>query len=145
MLFRLRLVSLFAFLLLLSLGCAPATVQGLRENHSGKMVFEVNQNYQPVYRIILEQSRNCWQGSSVLSAPGTVQGDLYHDTRRGNISVAQHNPIYGILIWMAVDISAVGDNTTRVEAYYTNNHWAPAAAAVEQWVRNDFKGCRFPE
>ena len=142
-----KLFSRLAFFCILSLllGCAPSTVQGLREDHSGKISFEVSQNYQPVYRAILEQSRNCWQGSSIFTAPGTVQGDLYHDIRRGNISVAQHNAIYGILTWLAIDVSALDDNTTRVETYYTNDHWAPAAAAVEQWVKNDFKGCRFPE
>jgi hypothetical protein len=139
-----RWASAFLIFAFIGSGCAPSTVQGLRENHSGRTEFEVQQNYQPVYRTILEQSRTCRQGFHGF-VPTYVQGDLYHDTRRGNISVAQHNAIYGILTWLAIDVSALDDNTTRVVAYYTNDHWAPAAQAVEQWVRNDFKGCRFPE
>jgi hypothetical protein len=105
----------------------------------------VDRNYQPVYRTILEQSRECFQGSHLFGVQEVVQGDIYSDIQRGNVSVAQHNPMFGVNTYLAIDISALNDNATKVEAYYAFEAWKPMANAVEQWDKNDFKGCRFPE
>jgi hypothetical protein len=141
----LRFPSLLVIMLSFCIGCAPATVQGLRENSSGKYVFEINQNYQAIYRTILVQSRNCFQGSGLLGMADVVQGDLYNDIKAGNISIAHHNPMYGINTWIAIDISALDNNATKVETYYAISTWAPVAQAVEQWVKNGSKECRFSQ
>jgi hypothetical protein len=51
-------VKRLLFLVLLA-GCAPATTGALREEASGSKVFEVEQNYQAVYRAVVGQARRC--------------------------------------------------------------------------------------
>lgn len=74
-----------------------------------------------------------------------IQGDLYNDTKTGNISVYQRNFTFGILTFSAIDISALNDNATKVEAYFAMESQGAVAHAMEQWVKSDFKGCRYPE
>lgn len=56
-------------------GCAPSTVQGLREKHHGKVIFEVQENYQPVYRKIVTNARDRFQ-AGLITAQMIVQGTI---------------------------------------------------------------------
>ena len=131
---------LLVFILVLSIGCAPATIQGLRDNPAGKLIFEVDQNYQKVYRIILNKARNQWQ-AGMITAQRVVQGDLYTDIESGNITVALHW-VFGIDTYLTIDIKALPDTRTKVSTYYSLSTWKSGAELVEQWVKNGSTECR---
>lgn len=138
-LFWLGLIGIALFWLF---GCAPATVQGLRENHAGKITFDVDENYQSVYRKVLTPARDCWQ-SGLITAQMVVQGDLYTDTWRGNVTVALHSGA-GVDTYFTVDVEALSEAKTRVTVYHAFRNQERAAQAVELWVKQNSKLCRVP-
>jgi hypothetical protein len=135
-------LAFISFILFLLFGCAPATIQGLRENHAGKISFDVDENYQSVYRKVLTPARNCWQ-SGLITAQMVVQGDLYTDTRQGNVTVALHGGA-GVDTYFTVDVVALSDSKTRVTVYHAFRNQERAAQAVELWVKENSTVCRVP-
>jgi hypothetical protein len=131
---------LTAALLLAALtGCAPATLQGLREKPTGTGQFEVDQNYQQVYRTVITNARKCWQ-SGLITAQMVVTGDLFTDTKAGEVTVALHGAA-GVDTYLGVDIKAVADDRTQVRTYYAMSSWAAGPAAIESWVRTGSTTC----
>lgn len=114
-------------------GCAPSTAQNLREKHHGRAVFEVQENYQPVYRKILTNARDRFQ-AGLITAQMVVQGDLYTDTKSGNVTVALHGGL-GVDTHMTIDIEALSENQTRITTYYALGTWKNSPKLVEEWVR----------
>lgn len=123
-----------AFAAALLAGCAPPTLQGLRENPAGTTRFEVGQNYQQVYRTVIANARKCYQGSAGPMAQNVVTGDLYTDIRSGEISVALHGAA-GVDTYLGIDIKALADDRTEVRTYYRPSTWASSAAGVESMLR----------
>lgn len=134
---------LFASIFYLFFGCAPSTVQGLRDDPAGKISFEVDQNYQDVYRKILTPARDCYQ-TGLITAQQVVQGDLFTDTRRGNVTVAMHGGA-GVATYLTIDIAALSDMKTKVTAYYAFQNSERNARAIELWVKNNSTACRAEE
>jgi len=124
-------------------GCAPATVQGLREQHAGKLVFEVDENYQSVYRKIITPARNCWQ-SAWIGSHTTAQGDLYTDTRSGSVSFTSVNALAGVSTYLTIDVKALSENRTLVMSYYALEGWKDSAKVVERWVKQNSMECKMP-
>jgi hypothetical protein len=125
--------------LLAVVGCAPATTQGLRENHAGKYEFIANEQYEAVYRKVLYQARKCHQ-PGVIAAQMLAQGDLFHDIKTGNVTVAMH-AAYGVDTLLTVDISALDDKTTNVVVYNALSTWENSARAVREWVLENSTAC----
>lgn len=134
--------SVAAILLVMLAGCAPATVQGLREQHAGKLVFEVEENYQSVYRKVITPARNCWQ-AGLITAQMVVQGEMYTDIRQGNVTVALHGG-FGIDTYLTIDVAALSDSKTRVTTYYAFENSTGSAKAVEFWVKQNSTECKTP-
>lgn len=121
-------------------GCAPATVQGLRESHADRYEFIADENYQSVYRKVLYQARKCYQ-TGLITAQMVVQGDLFHDLKSGNVSVALHGGL-GVDTYLTVDVYGLDEKTSRVVVYYALATWRSAARAVKEWVQEDSTQCR---
>ena len=126
-------------LLVAGAGCAPATIQGLRDNHGGRYEFIANENYQSVYRKVLYQARNCHQAGGI-GAQWVVQGDLFHDLKSGNVTFALHG-VLSVSTILTVDVSALDDKTTNVIVYYVYSTWGSAARAVREWVLENSTEC----
>lgn len=120
-------------------GCAPATMQGLREKPHGQTKFEVQRSYQSVYRTVLNNSRKCWQ-AGLITAQMIVTGDLYSDTRSGEVTVALHGGA-GVDTYFGVDIKAVAEDRTEVQTFSAGRGWAPAASAVKEWLELGHTDC----
>jgi len=45
-------------------------------------------------------------------------------------------------IYLASDITALGDKRTRVATYYALSTWEPMANVVERWVKDGITECR---
>ena len=130
-------LSLAAFALCVLAACAPAT-QVLQVDPTGRVAFEIQQNYQPVYRKVLERARACHQAAGTL-----VEGDLYTDLRSGKISVAVLT-LFGFDTPMTVELTSVADQRTNVEVRFTDNatnEWQRSAAAVEKWLKEGSTDC----
>lgn len=139
----LKLHSAIQFLSLIMLsGCAPATVQGLREQHAGHLTFEVGENYQSVYRKIITPAKNCWQ-TGLITAQMVVQGDLYTDIRQGNVTVALHGG-FGVDTYLTVDVVALSDSKTRITVYYVFENQNKQAKTIERWVKQNSTDCNAP-
>ena len=103
-------------------GCGPATIQGLRDNPAGVVTFEVDSNYQVVYRKVITQARSRHQGQLMF-----VNGDCFLDQPEANI-IVHYSAVY-----LGIDIKAISDNRTKVTTYYAFNAWKNAALEVQQW------------
>jgi len=112
--------------------CAPATVEGLRQEHAAHRTFEIDRNYQTVYRAILDQTRKCFAGGRV------VEGDLYTDRKSGHVALVMFGDRE---VLMAADIVAQGDGRSKVDVYAAPRSWAWIAGRVEEWVRDGSTDC----
>jgi len=119
--------------------CAPATIEGLRKNHANSYTFEVNENYQPVYRKILSVARKCYQGG-MLTAQMMVQGDLYHDIKSGNVTIALHGGL-GVDTHITIDVSALKKEKTKIVVFNAISTWNSAAQAVREWAEESSTEC----
>lgn len=89
-------------------GCAAATPQEARELEGRTVHITVADDYQSVYRRIVDVERRCFQ-TNLITASQIVNSDLYTDTRTASISVG----IYGMsaAIYQVIDIAAEADAT----------------------------------
>ncbi len=120
--------------------CAPGTMQELQNHPIEKRSFEIEQNYQPVYRAILNQARRCFHGGY----PGErlyVSGDLYYDVKTGHVSVERHSA-NGVEIYLAAEITAQGEARSKVDVLVGLNLWEGLATDVEGWARQTSKRCQ---
>lgn len=121
-------------------GCAPATMQGLREKPGGSGSFEAAQDYQRVYRTVLDNARRCYQ-HGMVTATMVVQGDLFTDTRTGVVTVALHGGM-GVDTHLGVDVKSLGENRTQVTTYHAMSGWSDSPAMVRQWVLDGSAECK---
>lgn len=136
-----RISGLVAALVLIGLaGCAPATTQGVRDLGAERTYrFDSNEGYQKTYRTILDQARKCHQGG-LITAQMVVQGDLYHDTMSGTISVALHGGL-GVDTYQVIDVSAVEDNASHVIAHYSMGSVKKQGDLLKRWVTEKYPHC----
>lgn len=120
-------------------GCAPATMQEIREKPKGEVSFRAAQSYQSVYRTILSNARRCYQ-STMIGAQMIVQGDLYTDTRTAEVVLSLHGAL-GANTLLGIDIKAISDDLTEVKAVSGTSNLA-TARAVQAWVENKSDSCR---
>ena len=104
-----------------------------------RYVFTAPENYQPVYRKILNQARKCHQGG-MITAQMVVQGDIYHDTKSGTVTAALHGG-FGIDTYQVIDVEAIDDENTRVTGYFSLGSVDRYGYAVKAWVLEDSTEC----
>ena len=143
---RKNMRSFLVILLILSIGwggiygCAPSTAAGVRSmGPERQFVFIAPENYQPVYRKVLDQARKCFQ-MGLITAQQVVQGDLYHDTRSGTITVALHGGL-GVDTYQVIDVSAIDDNQTRVIGHYSLGPVDKYGQILKEWVLENSTEC----
>lgn len=121
-------------------GCAPTTAAGVRAlGPERAYVFEAPENYQAVYRKVLERSRTCFQVGA-LTAQMVVQGDLYHDIRSGTITVALHGGL-GIDTYQVIDITAIDAASTKVVGHFALGQIERSGAILKEWVLENSAEC----
>ena len=127
--------------ILLSLqGCAPSTAGGVREmGPERRITFVAPENYQPVYRKILNQARKCWQ-TGLITAQVVVQGDLFHDTKSGTVTVALHGG-FGVDTYQVVDVSELDERKTEVVGHYSIGPVGVYGQALKEWVLENSQDC----
>src|SRR5690606_22264719 len=97
------------------------------------------ENYQQVYRTILDQARKCHQGG-MITAQTVVQGDLYHDIKSGTVSVALHGG-FGVDTYQVIDIKSISENESKVLAYYSLGSVQKQGDLLKKWVTESYSDC----
>ncbi len=136
-----RIGFFLIFLLLISLSaCTPNTAGGVRASQSSKVItFVADDNYQPIYRKILEQSRKCNE-MGLITAQMIVKNDLFTDIKQGSISVELHGAA-GVNVYQVIDIKYLDENKTEVKSYFAMASHARHAETIRKWVTENYKEC----
>lgn len=138
--FRVMVAVIVAVALLSLAGCTPSTAGGVRDLGPDRQAsFIAPENYQVVYRKVLEQERKCHQ-SGILAA-WVAQGDLYTDTKSGTITVAMYGAV-GAQMHQVIDVTAIDNQQTRITGYFTFGAEARWEIPVlKAWVLDNSKKC----
>ena len=103
-----------------------------------KYDFVAEQNYQAVYRTILNQGQLCIKPG--LTAQMVIQGELFNELRSADVTVV----LYGIFSrypHLKVTIEAISRDTTKVSVTNTLPRWDSYAKAIKTWVDNGSTAC----
>jgi hypothetical protein len=126
---------IIGFLIFSFFGCAPTTIEKLKEAPTYKDTFTVKGNYQPVYRKVLHESQRCFYMFD------HIQGEIYTDTKSGVIRMV-HGGFIDQRIYMVAEIFAIDEISTKVTVYCGNSMRNSSTRAIKQWLISDFTGCR---
>jgi hypothetical protein len=135
-LFQFILPVLLGGACLLSLsGCANSTIGGVRGMGSDRQfTFVAPENYQPVYRKILDQTIKCYPHSYQL----VVERDIFTDTKSGTISVRFQGPVSAAVMWV-IDLSALDEKQTKVVGYFAYGSPDKKGQILKEWVLENLK------
>lgn len=122
-------------------GCMTTTDAELRVNSAGKeFTFIAPQNYQVVYRKILDQTRKCSRISFILGGHTAVEGDLYSDLRAGTVSVGSSR-LEGYDTGTVIDIAAIDEQQSKVTTYAKFDTKSWTGKRVKAWVIDNATEC----
>lgn len=120
-------------------GCSSSEINNqVTENSTLEYSFEVEQNYQAVYRKILQQGRDCVKPG--LTAQMVVEGALFNELQAADITVV----LYGIFSrypHLRINIIATGANNAKVTVSNKLPQWNSYARAIMTWVNGDSTRC----
>lgn len=98
-------------------GCVAGTPQQARLLGPEKRYsMQIDENYQTVYRRIVDVARTCYQ-VNLVTASQIVNADLYSDTRTATISVGMYGAL-GPQLYQLIDLKAIDDTHTTIDAVY---------------------------
>lgn len=120
-------------------GCVAGTPQQARLlGPEKRYTLEVDANYQTVYRRIADAARACYQ-TNLITASQIVNTDLYTETRTATVSVG----MYGIAtqIYQVIDIRAIDDNRTAIDAVYTIGRPDQLGERMRGWATGTSAAC----
>lgn len=101
--------------------------------------FIAPENYQAIYRRIIEMERKCWQ-SGLITAQMVVSGDLFHDIKTGTITTALHGGL-GVDTYRVTDIVSIDENNTKITGFYAVGPAAQYGQILKEWVLNKSEEC----
>lgn len=121
-------------------GCTPNTAGGVRAlEATKKSTFTADENYQAVYRKILDMTRKCSEGG-MITAQMIVKNDLYTDIQTGSISVELHGGL-GVSVYTVTDVKAIAENKTEVTNHFASAKWMNRAPIIKKWALENYKEC----
>jgi hypothetical protein len=120
--------------------CAPSSVTGLRDAPAGRESVVVEQHYEDVYRTVADRARDCFQ-LNFLVQQMVVYADLFPSKRLGTVTIQQRGMLGDVNTWLTIDITSLGDKSSRVEVLYGSRLYAPVARTVLTWPAGG-KDCR---
>ncbi len=128
------LVGLLCGALLLALaGCAPSTAGGVRDlGPEHQTVFAAPENYQRVYRKLLDRERECYQ-AGLITAQMVVQGDIYTDTKSGVITVSLVGAL-GTQVYQVLDVAATDENHTKITGSFPRGSADQFGQMLRRWL-----------
>lgn len=115
-------------------GCAAGNVSEIRTDPANAVRIEIDQNYQRVYKNVLDKMHECigesWAG---MFAQVRIRHALYSDLQEGNIGYVMDN--LGVANhYLQVDIKGLPNNRTRLEAFVHFSTWKAHLERVQAWA-----------
>lgn len=133
-----------AALALVLAGCAAGNVSEIRADPANAIRMELDQNYQRVYKNVLDKMHECigesWAG---LFAQVRIRHALYSDLQEGNIGYVMDN-LGQANHYLQVDIKGLPGNKTQLAAYVYFPTWRPQLDRVRAWAMNGQAPCEAP-
>ena len=134
---KIIIISIFAFLT----PCAASNVKELKDNPSKTIAFTVEENYQRVYKNILDKMHECMgEGWAGAFASTHIKHELYNDLKEGNITFLMSNA-GSQSYYMHIDVASIEDKKTRINTYVYYSTWEKNLPLVEQWARDGKSSC----
>ena len=140
-----KLITVFIFVIVMLVGCGSSQKRAEKtpvKDHLVEYVFEVDQNYQAVYRHILSQARACVK--PVFTGKMIVYGELFSDIKAADIAVALKG-FFSENRHLQIKIEEAANNKTKVEVSNKFRKWNAYARAVKAWVVDKSTACEVPE
>lgn len=116
-------------------GCATSTFEDLRAAPEGKERIEVAMPYQDAYRILIRESRRCYENAVMK-----VTGDNFSDRRVAEITVGIQGQL-GNKPRLAVDIRELASDRTEVVISSGGTGSSKAVQAMRAWLAGDTSEC----
>lgn len=115
-------------------GCAAGNVSEIRADPANSVRVEIDQNYQRVYKNVLDKMHECiGESSAGMFAQVRIRHALYSDLQEGNIGYVMDN--LGVANhYLQVDIKGLPNNRTRLEAFVHFSTWKPHLERVTAWA-----------
>lgn len=122
-------------------GCAAGSVSDLRQNHSGSSHITVDENYQRVYKNLLESMYQCYgEGWAGVFAQYHIRSELYSELDEAEISYVMTNAgMQGH--YLHVDIRGVDADHSEVDTFVSLSTWERQLSRVESWARGSDVDC----
>lgn len=119
--------------------CAPRTVEAVRANYAAKYEYDVAENYQYVYKRVLEKAKKCHERGRI-GAQTFVEGNLYSEMKSGDITVSVRGG-FGVDIYLSINVRGLDDHNSRVQVYSGLAAANKGARAVRGWVFDNSDEC----
>lgn len=129
---RLLLISFVCSLIVA--GCGSSSKQSSTpevKNQDVDYTFEVDKNYQAVYRHVLEQARACTKPQ--FTAKMVVNGELLEDIKAADISVTLQG-LFSNNHYLKIRIDSVSDARTKIHVTNKLPRWNGLARSIKTWV-----------
>ncbi len=124
-----KILHIFIVFIFLA-GCAPLTMQEVRDKSPKPFTFDIDEGYKSVYQKIFSKAE--WR----YVVKFNVDGNLYTGNESGSVTVTTPIDLLGTAgIYMTIDIKALSENKTRVTTYYGLKSWKNRAKEVEEWIK----------
>ena len=136
-----KIITTFVAVLLIVSGCGSSSKQPTASEVADKNVdytFEVNKNYQAVYRHLLEQGRAC--AKPQFTAKMVVNGELFEDIKAADVSVVLMG-LFSNNHYLKIRVDSIGDSKSRVHVSNKLPRWNDLARAVKGWIVDGSTGC----
>jgi len=125
--------------------CAASNVRDLRDNSSAQMEFKVEENYQRVYKNLLDKMHECvGEGWAGVFASYHINSELYNELGEGEISFMMSNA--GMQsYYMQMDVASLSEAQAKVNAYVYYSTWEKNLPLIKQWAVNGDSSCDLEE
>ena len=121
--------------------CAASNVKELKENPSKTIEFTIEENYQRVYKNLLEKMNECMgEGWAGVFASTHIKHELYNELKEGNITFLMSNA-GSQSYYMHIDVASIADKKTRINAYVYYSTWEKNLPLVKQWAFDGNSSC----
>jgi len=100
--------------------------------------FEVDKNYQSVYRHLLEQGRACTKPQ--FTAKMVVNGELFEDIKAADVSVVLMG-LFSNNHYLKIRVDSTGDSKSRVHVSNQLPRWNGLAMAIKGWIVDGSTNC----
>lgn len=136
-----RLLIIYFVLALTITGCGSSGKQPSApavQNQDVNYTFEVDKNYQAVYRDVLEQARTCTKPQ--FTAKMEVEGELFDDIKAADVSVVLVG-LFSNNHYLKIRIEAIGDSKSKINVSNKLPRWNDLARAVKGWIIDGSTEC----